>query len=195
MVIITHKLSDVMRFTDEVTVLRRGRMAGSGATSGLSRGELTAMMIGEPHAPARPERQGAAGAAVRLQVRGLHTPGSLGQTALDIADLEVRAHEVVGVAGVSGNGQRELLEVLGGQRPGGGAVTVNGVPYTASRRQSQDLHVRIIPEEPLRNGCVPGMSVVDNLNLRSFDWTGDGGTARGAGAGWTRAGCAAGRRG
>ena len=174
-VIITHKLSDVMRFTDEVTVLRRGRMAGHGATSRLSRGELTAMMIGEHHAPARPERRGAAGSAVRLQVRNLHTAGGLGQTALDIVGLDVRAHEVVGVAGVSGNGQRELLEVLGGQRPGGGAVTVDGVPYGASRRQSQDLHVRIIPEEPLRNGCVPGMSVVDNLNLRSFDRTGDGG--------------------
>ncbi len=114
MVIITHKLPDVMRFTDEVTVLRRGRLAGHGATTGLSRGDLTPMMIGEPHAPARPERRG-------------------------------------------------------GQRPGGGAVTVGGVPYAATRRQSQALHVRVIPEEPLRNGCVPGMSVVDNLNLRQFD--------------------------
>jgi ABC-type uncharacterized transport system ATPase subunit len=183
-VIITHKLPDVMRFTDEVTVLRRGRLAGRGATSGLSRGELTAMMIGEPHAPVRPERRGAAGAAVRLQVRNLRTPGGLGQTALDIASLEVRAHEVVGVAGVSGNGQRELLEVLGGQRPGGGAVTVDGVPYIASRRQSQALHVRIIPEEPLRNGCVAGMSVVDNLNLRSFDQIEDGGGAEGRHRRW-----------
>jgi len=182
-VIITHKLPDVMRFTDEVTVLRRGRLAGHGTTSGLSRGELTAMMIGEPHAPARPERRGVAGAAVRLQVRNLRTAGSLGQTALDIASLDVRAHEVVGVAGVSGNGQRELLEVLGGQRPGGG-VTVDGVPYIATRRQSQDLHVRIIPEEPLRNGCVPGMSVVANLNLRSFDRTGDGEGADGRRRRW-----------
>lgn len=122
MVIITHKLPDVMRFIDEVTVLRRRRLAGHGATTGLSRGDLTSMMIGEPHAPARPERRG-------------------------------------------------------GQRPGGGAVTVGGVPYAATRRQSQALHVRVIPEEPLRNGCVPGMSVVDNLNMRQFDQN-EGGSNR-----------------
>ena len=54
--------------------------------------------------------------------------------------LDVRAHEIVGVAGVSGNGQKDLLEVLGGQRPGGGAVAVGGAPYIATRRQSQVLH-------------------------------------------------------
>ena len=168
-VLITHKLSDVLRFTDEVTVLRRGRLAGRGATAGLGRGDLTAMMIGEPHAPARPERQGAAEAAVRLSVRNLRATGDAGQSVLDIAALDVRAHEIVGVAGVSGNGQKELLEALGGQRPGAGAIRVDGAPYAATRRQSQALGVRVIPEEPLRNGCVPGMSVVDNLNLRLFD--------------------------
>ena len=174
-VVITHKLSDVTRFTDEVTVLRRGRLAGRGQTAGLSRGDLTAMMIGEPHAPARPERHGGAEAAVRLSVRNLRATGDAGQPVLDIAALHVRAHEIVGVAGVSGNGQKELLETLGGQRPDGGAVRVDGVPYAATRRQSQALGVRVIPEEPLRNGCVPGMSVVDNLNLRLFDRRGEGG--------------------
>lgn len=178
-VVITHKLSDVLRFTDEVTVLRRGRLAGRGQTAGLSRGDLTAMMIGEPHAPARPERHGAAEAAVRLSIRTLRATGEAGQPVLDIAGLDVRAHEIVGVAGVSGNGQKELLEALGGQRPGGGGgVRVDGIPYAATRRQSQALGVRVIPEEPLRNGCVPGMSVVDNLNLRSFDRRDDGSRRR-----------------
>ena len=78
----------------------------------------------------------------------------------------------MGVAGVSGNGQKELLEVLGGQRPAtAGSVTVNGRPYGATRGESQALGVRVLPEEPLRNGCVPIMSVVDNLNLRHFDRT------------------------
>ena len=177
-VIITHKLPDVMRFTDEVTVLRRGRLAGRGTTSGLSRGDLTAMMIGEPHAPARPERHGGAEAAVRLAVRNLRTPGGVGQPALAITSLEVRTYEILGVAGVSGNGQKELLEVLGGQRPGKGVITVGGAPYAATRRQSQASHVRVIPEEPLHNGCVPGMSVVDNLNLRLFDQDEGGGRRR-----------------
>ena len=169
-VIITHKLSDVMRFTDEVTVLRRGRLAGRGTTAQLTAPNMTAMMIGEPHAPSRPERRGGAQSAVRLKVAGLRTAEDVGRPGLDIADLIVRAHEIVGVAGVSGNGQGDLLQVLGGQRPPvAGAVTVNGVPYAATRRQSQALGVRVLPEEPLRNGCVPTMTVVDNLNLRQFD--------------------------
>ncbi len=169
-VVITHKLSDVMRFTDEVTVLRRGKLAGRGTTGELSRGDMTAMMIGEPHAPGRPERRGVAEAAVRLSLRGVRTAKDVGRPGLDIARLEVRSHEIVGVAGVSGNGQKELLEVLGGLRPAtAGAVAVDGAPYAATRRQSQALRVRVLPEEPLRNGCVPAMSVVDNLNLRQFD--------------------------
>ncbi len=177
-VIITHKLSHVMRFTDEVTVLRRGRLAGTGATAALTASDMTAMMIGEPHAPTRPERRGAAQAAVRLSVTALRTAGDAGRPGLDIAALAVRAHEIVGVAGVSGNGQAELLEVLGGQRaPLSGRVEVDGAAYRATRRQSQALGVRVLPEEPLRNGCVPTMSVADNLNLRQFDRT-EGGTRR-----------------
>ena len=84
-VIITHKLSDVMRFTDEVTVLRRGRMAGSGATAELTRADMTAMMIGEPHAPGRPERRGVAEAAVRLHLQGVQTAEDVGRPGLDIA--------------------------------------------------------------------------------------------------------------
>jgi simple sugar transport system ATP-binding protein len=174
-VIITHKLSDVMRFTDEVTILRRGRMAGRGVTAELSASDMTAMMIGEPHAPGRPERLGMAETALLLSVRGLRTAEDVGRPGLDIAGLAVNAHEIVGVAGVSGNGQKELLEVLGGQRAVlEGAITVGTTPYSATRAQSQALHVRVLPEEPLRNGCVPIMSVVDNLNLRQFDRTADG---------------------
>ena len=169
-VVITHRLSDVMRFTDEVTVLRRGKLAGRGTTGELGRSDMTAMMIGEPHAPGRPERRGVAEAAVRLSLRGVRTARDVGRSGLDIARLEVCSHEIVGVAGVSGNGQKQLLELLGGQRPAtAGAVAVAGVPYAATRRQSQALRVRVLPEEPLRNGCVPAMSVVDNLNLRQFD--------------------------
>ena len=169
-VIITHKLPDVMRFTDEVTVLRRGRMAGHGQTGSLSASSMTAMMIGEPHAPERPERLGATEAAVRLSLTGVRSAPDVGRPGLHIDSLQVRAHEIVGVAGVSGNGQQELLEVLGGQRAlAGGSITVAGAPYHATRRQSQALAVRVLPEEPLRNGCVPAMSVGDNLNLRQFD--------------------------
>ena len=112
---------------------------------------------------------------MRLSMSGVTTAEDVGRPGLQIAGLQVRAHEIVGVAGVSGNGQKELLEVLGGQRPAtAGRVTVSGQVYGATRRESQALHVRVLPEEPLRNGCVPTMSVVDNLNLRQFDRSAEG---------------------
>src|SRR5580704_5489131 len=169
-VIITHKLKEVAKFVDEVTVLRRGRFAGAGAVRDLGPENLTAMMIGEPHAPADPERLGAPSDDVRLSVRDLRTAEDGGRAGLSIDTLTVRAREIVGIAGVSGNGQKDLVEVLGGQRPiESGAVEVDGTFYRAGRAESQAHDVRVLPEEPLRNGCVPNMSVVDNLALRGFD--------------------------
>jgi ABC-type uncharacterized transport system ATPase subunit len=169
-VIITHKLKEVAKFVDEVTVLRRGRFAGAGAVSDLGPDDLTAMMIGEPHAPADPLRVGAPTDEIRLSVRHMRTATEAGRAGLSIDSLIVRASEIVGIAGVSGNGQKDLVEVLGGQRPiDSGSVEVDGVPYNASRAETQAHDVRVLPEEPLRNGCVPNMSVVDNLALRDFD--------------------------
>jgi simple sugar transport system ATP-binding protein len=169
-VIITHKLKEVAAFVDEVTVLRRGRMVGGGLVRDLGPADLTALMIGEPHAPANPERAGAPSDEVRLAVHELRTESDGGRKGLSIDALAVRAHEIVGIAGVSGNGQKDLVEVLAGQRSvTAGRIEVDGSPYDASRGQSQAHDVRVLPEEPLRNGCVPPMTVVDNLNLRSFD--------------------------
>ncbi|MDH4390143.1 MAG: ATP-binding cassette domain-containing protein, partial [Aquabacterium sp.] len=100
----------------------------------------------------------------------LTVDGDRGETAVAGLDLDVHAGEIVGVAGVSGNGQRELMEALAGQRRrAGGSVTVNGHAYTATRRQNRDLKVRGLPEEPLRNACVASLSVADNIGLRCFD--------------------------
>ena len=177
--IITHKLKEVARFADEVTVLRRGRMAGSGTARGLTPSDMTAMMIGEPQAPASVERRGEPAIEERLLVQNLRTLGDAGRAGLNIEKLAVHPREIVGIAGVSGNGQKELAEVLGGQRvPVAGEVIVSGESYAATRDEAQALHVRVLPEEPLRNGCVPRMSVSDNLNLRSFDRA-EGGGKRG----------------
>jgi simple sugar transport system ATP-binding protein len=169
-VIITHKLKEVAAFVDEVTVLRRGHMAGSGMVKDLGPSDLTAMMIGEPHAPKNPERRGAPSHEIRLAISSLRTAEDTGRKGLSIQSLTVHANEIVGIAGVSGNGQKDLVEVLGGQRPiASGSMQVDGAPYDASRAQSQTRDVRVLPEEPLRNGCVPPMTVIDNLNLRGFD--------------------------
>ena len=169
-IVISHKLKEVAKFADEVTVLRRGRRTGGGPAPGLTPADMTAMMIGEPQAPAEPERLGAPDPAPRLELRGVTTAGDQGRAGLAIESLTVRPREIVGIAGVSGNGQATLVEVLGGQRaPSGGQVLVEGAPYDGSRDLAQARAVRVLPEEPLRNGCVPRMSVAENLNLRGFD--------------------------
>jgi general nucleoside transport system ATP-binding protein len=174
-IIITHKLKEVMAFADEVTVLRRGRMAGAGKVDELTAIDMTTMMIGAAHAPPTLTRSGDPEAAARLTIRDLRSLGDHGRAGLDIAALDVRPHEIVGVAGVSGNGQRELMEVLGGQRPRtGGEIRVSNHGYHARRNEMHALGVRLLPEEPLRNACAPGMSVTANLNLRTFDRTDSG---------------------
>jgi len=169
-VLITHKLKEVAAFADDVTVLRKGRVAGSGSARELGPAELTALMIGELHVPPSGERRGAPAAEPRLTIRSLRTDGDLGRAGLDIAQLEVRPGEILGVAGVSGNGQTELVEVLAGQRKrAAGEIAVSGAQYHATRAEAQARRVRVLPEEPLRNGCVAAMTVRDNLNLRRFD--------------------------
>ena len=168
-VVITHKLKEVAAFADDVTVLRRGRVAGSG-TSRLDAAALTAMMIGDVSVPASGARSVTAAAAPRLTIRGLKVSDDLGRTGLALEELDVHPHEILGVAGVAGNGQTLLVEALAGQRRiAAGEVTVSGTRYHALRAQAQALRVRILPEEPLRNSCVASMSVRDNLGLRRFD--------------------------
>jgi simple sugar transport system ATP-binding protein len=178
---ITHKFREVLAFADEVSVLRRGVLVAARAVQGATAAELGASMVGaaavaEPADTmavmatdvAAPPR--VAPGAVRLALHGLQVRGDRGERAVAGVDLEVRAGEIVGIAGVSGNGQRELMEALAGQRPReAGSVTVAGVDYRATRAQNRHLKVRGLPEEPLRNGCVGGMSVADNIGLRSFD--------------------------
>ena len=105
-----------------------------------------------------------------LQIQGLTALGDRGTVALHGIDLTVQCGEILGVAGVSGNGQRELVEALVGQRPRlAGAVSVMGAPYNATRLENRQLKVRSLPEEPLRNACVADLSVAQNMALRDFD--------------------------
>jgi ABC-type uncharacterized transport system ATPase subunit len=174
-VIITHKLKEVAAFADEVTVLRKGRVVGGGHARELGPAELTALMIGELDVSENPHRRGAPAATPRLALRGVRSEAALGRARVDIEALDVRPGEILGVAGISGNGQSTLVEILGGQRkPVAGDIRVSGAPYHARREEAQALKVRVLPEEPLRNGCVPSMSVRDNLNLRRFDRGKDG---------------------
>jgi ABC-type uncharacterized transport system ATPase subunit len=167
---ITHKFREVMSFADDVTVLRRGRFVGEGPVSGLTPAAMAEMMMGEA-APGKPARgRTTAVGEPRLRLDAVGALDDLGAPALRQLSLDVRAGEIVGVAAIAGNGQEELVEVLAGQRaPSEGRVHVHGLEYEPLRDEITRHKVRCLPEEPLRNGCVPNMSVADNLALHDFD--------------------------
>ena len=166
---ITHKLREVMAFADEVTVLRRGKFAGAGKVGEVDADDCTRMMLGEVEIRPLSDRSATAGQPC-LELQDISAENDRGVPAVTGVSLVVRAGEIVGVAGVSGNGQRELVEVLGGQREAaGGVVLVHGKVYHALRAEMRDDHVSLLPEEPLRNASVPKLSVAENILLRDFD--------------------------
>jgi ABC-type uncharacterized transport system ATPase subunit len=170
--IITHKFREVTSFADEVTVLRRGRLAGGGAVRDLGTAAMAEMMVG-----AAPQAGTSAARKVerkpgepRLRIDSVSAEDDLGTRALAGVSFDVRAGEIVGIAGVAGNGQEELVEVLAGQRaPSAGTLHVHGEEYQASRQEIHRHRVRCLPEEPLRNACVATMSVAENIAFRDFD--------------------------
>ncbi|SEF25701.1 ABC transporter ATP-binding protein [Variovorax sp. NFACC27] len=174
--IITHKFREVMAYADSVTVLRRGKAVHHCRVADTSPAQLAQAMMGGEQVASSPAQRPvdrkpvAASAPVALKVEGLKAQGDRGTLALHELSLSVRAGEILGVAGVSGNGQRELVETLVGQRPRlAGKVTVMGQPYGAHRAENRELKVRSLPEEPLRNACVGDLSVAENMALRDFD--------------------------
>jgi simple sugar transport system ATP-binding protein len=173
---ISHKFREVEAFARSVSVLRRGTLAGGGRVGELSRDDMAAMMMGvRPVRTATNRVGGPDPDRVVLRIADLRATDASGLRHLAVDALAVQAREIVGVAGVSGNGQKELADVLGGQiRAAGGRVEVGGKAYDGRRAQSRARRVRVIPEEPLRNACAPRMSVAENLAFRAFDRRDDG---------------------
>ncbi|MEJ2379325.1 MAG: ATP-binding cassette domain-containing protein, partial [Pseudolabrys sp.] len=168
--IITHKFREVMAFADEVSVLRRGKLVGGGPVAGLTPDAMAKMMVGDQEIHGMAGRSATPAGAVCLEVRDLAADDDEGLPAVNGVTLTVRAGEIVGIAGVSGNGQSELVQVLGGQRdPTAGAMLVHGEAYHARRAEMLRHKLSMLPEEPLRNACVPRMSVADNMAFRRFD--------------------------
>jgi len=182
-ILITHKFREVDEHADDVSVLRRGRLIDSVPVVETTPQRLAVAMMGETRGiTAAPLRRGEqAPGAVKLAIDGLEVMGDRGGAVVRELTLAVRSGEIVGVAGVSGNGQRELMQALTGQRARErGTVMVGGREFHATRRQNRALKVRSLPEEPLTNACVGELSVAHNMALRSFD------EAPHARAGWVR---------
>ncbi len=162
-IIITHKLREIMELTDNVTVMRRGQVVANVATRDTSREQLAELMVGRKvllrvdKTPAKP------GAEV-LRVEGLRVRDPSGVERVKGVGLSVRAGEIVGIAGVSGNGQSELLEALAGMRPiAGGSVRLRGEELAGhagrfNARALRGLGVGHVPEDRQKVGLVTGFS-------------------------------------
>ena len=169
-VFITHKLHEVFQVADRIMVLRQGRVVGALRPREASGESLAAMMVGRPvllRVDKRPARPG----AVVLRLRDLQVLSDRGLPAVDDLSLEVRAGEILGIAGVQGNGQTELVEALTGLRtPAAGTIDLLGRDVThASARQLVNCGAAHIPEDRQKHGLVLSYPVADNLVLRSYE--------------------------
>jgi len=168
---ISHKLGEVLEIADRVTVMRDGRVTGDVDTDSTTREELARMMVGR-EVDLSPRRARAAAREPMLRVEGL-TLTRGGVTSVDGVDLEVRAGEILGIAGVSGNGQRELADLIAGvEAPTAGRITVSGTEVTGrGPRAARAAGLAYVPEDRLGTGLAPALSMVDNMLLtrrRSF---------------------------
>lgn len=165
-ILITHKLNEVMAISDRVTVLRDGRRVAQLVTAESSPEEITRHMTGRHVDLTTPPPARAPGSVV-LEVRELNVPGSGSRAAVEGASLTVRSGEIVGIAGVAGNGQVELAEaIIGMRRTRSGSVRIGDVDLSqASIAQRRDSGIAYIPEDRQAIGSAGTADAIDNLAL------------------------------
>jgi simple sugar transport system ATP-binding protein len=167
---ISHKFREVKAFCDSFSVLRCGRLTGSGDARSASVAEMSEMMIGDTEVRERAQRAARNDSRPVLDLAGLVAEVEEGRRVVDALNLKVNAGEIVGIAGVSGNGQSALVEVLSGQRElADGGIFINGRRFEPRRSDFDRFKVFGLPEEPLKNATVPRMSVAENIAFRSYD--------------------------
>ncbi len=165
-IFITHKLQEIKEITDSITVMRRGRVVGSGPTKEVSIGQLANMMVGrevirsfsfDPYNPGE----------VLLEVKELRVAGQRKAVAVDDVSFSVRRGEIVGLAGVDGNGQSELVEsLIGFRKPLSGSISIKGVVTTSlDTSKIFEKSVGHIPEDRVAQGLVLDFSISDNSVL------------------------------
>jgi ABC-type uncharacterized transport system ATPase subunit len=171
-IFISHKLPEVMAVSDRITILRRGSAIATLDTADTSASELARLMVGRDVlvGERRAGGQVSTEKTAMLELEGVCATGDLGTQALTDVDLTVFAGEILGVAGVSGNGQRELAEVVAGLRPSThGKVRICGQDLArADPQRAIDLGLAYIPEDRLGTGVSPSLSLVDNFLLKSY---------------------------
>jgi simple sugar transport system ATP-binding protein len=167
-IIITHKLSEVLAISDDVTVMRDGRVVGNLKTSETNAAELARLMVGR-EVLLRVEKPDAKPGAPVLAVSGLSITGRDGTKRLNNVSFDVRAGEIVGIAGVEGNGQTELIEALAGLIPGSyisGKIGFEGKDVTnTDARRKKELGIAHVPEDRHRRGLLLDSSLAENTIL------------------------------
>lgn len=175
-IIITHKLHEVMSLTDRVAVLRKGEYIGTVDTKSATEQSLTEMMVGkkvslniERTEPVNPEN--------RIEIKNVTTLNAEGVKTIDNLSFDIRSGEILGIAGIAGSGQRELLETIAGlQKPENGEIiyhspegeTVDLRAKTPTQIKELGVRLSFVPEDRLGMGLVGNMDIIDNMMLRSY---------------------------
>jgi simple sugar transport system ATP-binding protein len=168
-IFISHKLHEVKAVADRVTILRRGRTVATLPAAEATPRSLAALMVGREIELGRRNGQREPGETC-LELDGLSADGDRGLPAVKEVSIGVRCGEIVAVAGVAGNGQRELAEAIAGMRPTtGGTVRVAGKKLKGGdSREAISAGIAYVPEDRLGTGIAPGLSVADNVVLKSY---------------------------
>ncbi|MFM2235281.1 MAG: hypothetical protein RL296_940 [Actinomycetota bacterium] len=168
-VFITHKLKEALKIADRIAVLRRGKVVGEVDPKAATESQIAEMMVGRP-VQLTVEKNSAKAGDVVLKVTDLTVLDADGRTHVENVSFEVRAGEIVGIAGVQGNGQTELVEALTGLRKAtSGAIALDGKDLTHSDpRERHQMGMAHIPEDRQRQGLVGGLSVAENLVLTRY---------------------------
>ncbi len=168
-IFISHKLEEVLEIADRITVIRRGRVVGSRVPARTTPEELAEMMVGR-EVSLTVDRGVSHPGSPTLQIAGLRVRNDRGHEVVQGVDLQVRAGEILGIAGVAGNGQDELVEaIVGLRRPFAGTVALDGDDLAGrSPRQVRERGVSYVPADRQRFGLVLSYPVDDNLVLTSY---------------------------
>jgi len=166
LIFISHKLHEVLALSTRITVLRHGAVTGEIPVEGATRESLANMMVGRA-VTLTPEKLPSEPGDVALEIKNLTVMGDRGLIVLDNLDLTVRRGEILGIAGVSGNGQRELAETIAGLRtPESGTIKVADVDVTGAKPiKVREAGLAYVPEERMREGAIGDFTVWENLLL------------------------------
>ncbi|EFQ56527.1 ABC transporter ATP-binding protein [Streptococcus downei] len=168
-ILITHKLDEIRAVADRVTVIRRGKSIETVSVEGTSSKELAEMMVGRA-VSFKTDKKAAQPKDTILAIKDLHVNENRGVPAVKGLSLDVKGGEIVGIAGIDGNGQTELIQAITGLRKvKSGSIKIKGKEVTdASPRQITELSVGHIPEDRHRDGMILEMTLAENLALQTY---------------------------